>query len=281
MSQTQATQEIRTFAAAGELMHAQTEAATQLARSLAYEGAVTVGGIEDHIRFYQRRSVEALLEVGKGLLLLKEITPNGEFVKRVEMLGISKSTGHRFMQATSKALKSPNLGLLAAQMKNQSAFLELITHDDDVIEQLAEMDDIERMSASEVRALARELRADAQAKDAVIAEQAGKLSRAEIERKKLKAAPYTDWPAAYQGYISQVQKAGREINNALTALKEVRMHSLQNEPAPGEEGSMEDACKALGAELWQVLERLELRLAEEKRAFDLTLGDHLEPAPAA
>ena len=185
------------------------------------------------------------------------------------------------MQATLKASKNDKLSLLANQVKNQSAFLELITHDDDVIEQLAEMDDIERMSASEVRALARELRADAQAKDAVIAEQAGKLSRAEIERKKLKAAPYTDWPAAYQGYISQVQKAGREINNALTALKEVRMHSLQNEPAPGEEGSMEDACKALGAELWQVLERLELRLAEEKRAFDLTLGDHLEPAPAA
>ena len=281
MSQTQATQEISTFAQAGELMHAQTETAQALALSLAYEGAVTVGGIEDHIRFYQRRSVEALLEVGKGLLLLKEVTPSGEFMRRVELLGITRSTAQRFMQATNKAIKLPNLGNLAAQMKNQSAFLELITHDDDVIEQLAEMDDIERMSASEVRALARELRADAQAKDAVIAEQAGKLSRAEIERKKLKAAPYTDWPAAYQGYISQVQKAGREINNALTALKEVRMHSLQNEPAPGEEGSMEDACKALGAEMWQVLERLELRLAEEKRAFDLTLGDHLEPAPAA
>ena len=51
------------------------------------------------------------------------------------------------MQATSKALKTPNLGVLAAQMKNQSAFLELITHDDDVIDAMAEMDDIERMSA--------------------------------------------------------------------------------------------------------------------------------------
>lgn len=281
MSQTPTTQETNTFAQAGELMHAQTEAATQLARSLAYEGAVTVGGIEDHIRFYQRRSVEALLEVGKGLLLLKELTPHGEFENRIELLGMNTRSARRIMQAAVKVTKSANLAVLASQVKNQSAFLELITHDDDVIEQLAEMDDIERMSASEVRALARELRADAQAKDAVIAEQAGKLSRAEIERKKLKAAPYTDWPAAYQGYISQVQKAGREINNALTALKEVRMHSLQNEPAPGEEGSMEDACKALGAELWQVLERLELRLAEEKRAFDLTLGDHLEPAPAA
>ena len=39
---------------------------------------------------------------------------------------------------------------------------------------------------------------------------------------------------------------------------------------------MEDACKALGAELWQVLERLELRLAEEKRAFETTLGAALE-----
>ena len=270
------TTELSTFAQAGDLMHAQTEAATQLAHTLAYEGAVTVGGIEDHIRFYQRRSVEALLEVGKGLLLLKELTPHGEFEQRVEMLGISTRTAQRFMQATAKASKSATVALLAGQVKNQKAFLELVTHDEDVIEQLAEMDDIERMSASEVRALARELRADAQAKDAVIAEQAGKLSRAEIERKKLKAAPYTDWPAAYQGYISQVQKAKREIKNAITVLKEVRMHSLQNEAAPGEEGSLEDANLALGQELWQAYEGLELRLAQEKRAFEVTLGDALE-----
>ena len=281
MSKTQTTKEVSTFAQAGDLALAQTEAAQQLARSLAYEGAVTVGGIEDHIRFYQRRSVEALLEVGKGLLLLKEVTPSGEFMRRVELLGITRSTAQRFMQATNKAIKLPNLGNLAAQMKNQSAFLELITHDDDVIDAMAEMDDIERMSASEVRELARGLKLENSAKDAVIEAQSDKINRQAIAAKKLKAAPYTDWPAAYKGYIDQVQKAGREINNAITALKEVRTHSLQNEPAPGEEGSMEDACKALGAELWQVLDRLELRLAEEKRAFDLTLGDHLEPAPPA
>lgn len=269
-------QELSTFAQAGDLALAQTEAATAMARSLAYEGAVTVGGIEDHIRFYQRRSVEALLEVGKGLLLLKELTPHGEFEKRVEILGIHMKTAQRFMQATSKASKNDKLSFLASHVKNQSAFLELITHDDDVIELMADMDDIERMSASELRRLARDLQADGAAKDAVIADQTTKINKAAIAAKKLKAAPYTDWPVAYQGYISQVQKAGREINNAITALKEVRMHSLQNEPAPGEEGSMEDACKALGAELWQVYERLELRLGEEKRAFDLTLGDHLD-----
>ena len=41
-----------------------------LALSLGYEGALTVGALEDEIRFYQRRSVEDVLELGKRLLLL-------------------------------------------------------------------------------------------------------------------------------------------------------------------------------------------------------------------
>jgi hypothetical protein len=59
---------------------------------MGYEGTLTVGALEDEIRFYQRRTVEAILETGKRLNVLKELTPHGEFQKRVEMLGFSGPT---------------------------------------------------------------------------------------------------------------------------------------------------------------------------------------------
>ena len=62
-----------------------------LAHSLGYQGSLTVGGLEDEIRFYQRRSVEALLECGKRLVLLKKITAHGEFEDRVRELGLADS----------------------------------------------------------------------------------------------------------------------------------------------------------------------------------------------
>ena len=122
-----------------------------LAHSLGYQGSLTVGGLEDEIRFYQRRTVESLLELGKRLLVLRELTPHGEFEKRVEFLGFSYRSAARFMQAAAKTAKSANLALLSTQVKNQKAFLELVTHDDEVLENLQDMDDIDRLSASQLR----------------------------------------------------------------------------------------------------------------------------------
>lgn len=156
-------QDVRAANELASLVLAQQAGAVTLARELGYEGALTVGALEDEIRFYQKRSVEALLEAGKRLLLLREVTQRGEFDQRVEMLGFSRRSSYRFMQAASKVMKSANLALLSAQIKNSSAFLELITHDDDVIEDVAKLDDIDRLSASQLRAKVRELKADKEA----------------------------------------------------------------------------------------------------------------------
>ena len=69
-------------AAANQLAVMQTkqEAAAQaIATEIGYEGTLTIGALEDEIRFYQRRTVESLLELGKRLLVLRELTPHGEF----------------------------------------------------------------------------------------------------------------------------------------------------------------------------------------------------------
>ena len=154
-----------------ELVALQDQANAQaqaLAVHLGYDGALTVGALEDEIRFYQRRTVEAILETGKRLLVLRELLPKGnsqigknaEFEARVELLGFSKSTAYRFMQAASKTSKSANLALLSTQVKSASAFLELVTHDDDVLEGLTEMDDIDRLSASQLRERLRQTEQD-------------------------------------------------------------------------------------------------------------------------
>lgn len=139
-----------------ELQASQDQAAHALAVQIGYEGSLTVGALEDEIRFYQRRTVEAILETGKRLLLLKEITPRGEFDARAELLGFSRRTAYRFMQAAFKTAKSAKLAQISTQIKNGSAFLELVTHDDDELQALDGMDDVDRMSASQLRAKFRE-----------------------------------------------------------------------------------------------------------------------------
>jgi hypothetical protein len=135
---------------------------------IGYEGSLTVGALEDEIRFYQRRTVEAILETGKRLLLLKEVVPHGEFEARTELLGFSLRTARRFMQAAFKTTKSAKLAVLSTQVKNGSAFLELVTHDDDELQALDGMDDVDRMSASQLRAKFRELEAEKTAVEKVL-----------------------------------------------------------------------------------------------------------------
>lgn len=158
--------------------HEANDNANAVAKQLGYEGAMTVGALEDEIRFYQRRTAEACLELGKRLLILKELSPHGEFVQRIELLGFSKSSSHRFMQAAFKFSKSANLGLLAEKIGTQSKLLELVTMDDDDIQQLANgetvrglsLDEIDTMTASQLKAALRESKLNYEAQGKVLEE---------------------------------------------------------------------------------------------------------------
>lgn len=163
--------------------------AVAMAQQIGYQGAVTVGALEDEIRFYQRRTVEAILETGKRLLVLRELTQRGGFDDRLELLGFSRRTAYRFMQAATKTAKSANLALLSSQVKSASAFLELVTHDDDVLENLAEMDDVEKMSASELRAALREAREEKGAVEKVLADKNTAMDKLRAQVKRIEKLP--------------------------------------------------------------------------------------------
>ena len=269
-------------AAANQLAVMQTkqEAAAQaIATEIGYEGTLTIGALEDEIRFYQRRTVESLLELGKRLLVLRELTPHGEFEKRVEFLGFSYRSAARFMQAAAKTAKSANLALLSTQVKSASAFLELVTHDDDVLENLKDIDDIDRMSAGELRNAIRSLQGDLEAKDAVLDKTQKKLSSLQVQLKK-KVVADTDWPDALEPVSEQVAAAGRKLAQAISELETCRITLFEvAQEVPDEQRPKYDAALAHIAEVYeQALSRAETGLEKERTTFDKSLGAYTPEA---
>lgn len=254
-----------------------------VALSVGYEGTLTVGALEDEIRFYQRRTVEAILETGKRLMVLKEMTPHGEFERRVEMLGFTTRTARRFMQAAAKTANSANLAALSTQVKNASAFLELVTHDDDELETLAEMDDIDRMSASELRAALRQAKED----NRFLAEKRDKESqRADKLEKQLRSGPSTQpLDERLQGFCADINKANDAACEALLqakqqaqALERWWLEEAAKQPgySPGDYVPMPDEVKAAAQKLYDNLSRLTLSAAALRQELWDTYAQDLQ-----
>jgi hypothetical protein len=227
--------------------------ALEMAHKVGYAGAVTVGALEDEIRFYQQRTVEAALETGKRLLVLKELTPHGEFAKRVEMLGFSERTAQRFMQAAAKTAKSAKLADLASQVKSASAFLELVTHDDDVLENLAEMDDIDRLSASELRQRLREVKAEKQATDQLLEKKNQQIDKLEREKQRIALLKPDEVLAEVKTAATRIAtdalgsiRGG--VRQALVKLKELPEGGAQTAFAAGLLGELQAEINALREE---------------------------------
>lgn len=174
------------------------ENALAVARQVGYDGPLTLGAIEDRIRQSMRRTVDECLEIGRALLIMKELSPHGEFQSRVEMLGLGYQTGKKFMAATLKFAKGYSNTLLAAG--NQTKMLELLILDDGEIEALESgetvrgvtLDKIETMSVSELKKALRDANDRIDAKDAVIKDKSSKIDDqaetiAKLSAKKQKA----------------------------------------------------------------------------------------------
>lgn len=191
--------------------------AQALAVQLGYEGSLSVGALEDEIRFYQRRTVEACMELGKRLLILRELAPE-DFRQRAELLGLDYTMATRFMGAAVKFAKVAAPQLLAAA-GNQSKLLELLVLDGDEIEALEAgesargitLDDVDTMSMRELRAALREVREDGEAKDRLIADKNIKID--ELAKKgKRKADP---WPDEIAGLKDDLHGLGLILDEAL------------------------------------------------------------------
>lgn len=260
--------------AAYELGHLQADQASKaiaVAQQIGYEGTMTVGAIEDEIRFYQRRTVEAILETGKRLLVLKELAPHGEFKSRVELLGFSYPTAARFMLAAAKTSKSLKLRDLSSEVKNASAFLELITHDEDVLEGLQEMDDFDRMSASQLRQAARELQADKRATEQLLESKNRKLD--ELSRKAKRFNVVVDLPEEFKAADALAAGLKADTLAKLKALKAIRVQAMEERPQDEEGQAVHDAALgALAVTLRDAFLAIEGELGRTLQDFNETIG---------
>jgi len=141
-----------------------------------------------------RRSVEACLEVGKGLHVLKAACAHGNFMARLDVLGVEPRVAQKFMQMARKFPKASSTALLKAA-DSQTKLFEMLILDDEQLEELEltgqtgelALDDIATMSVKELRHAVREARADKVADEKLLAEKSAKIDK--LSRHIKKATP--------------------------------------------------------------------------------------------
>lgn len=200
------------------LAQAQHESAVRaVAQSVGYQLDVTDPDlIQRDIASHMRRSVEACLEVGRGLCVLKTACGHGNFMARLDVLGIETRVAQRFMSSAQRLSNAVSTPLLKA-IGNQTKLFEMLVLDDDQIEELEltgqtgelSLDDVARMSVKELRAKLREARAEKQAVEKV-------LERKNKENDKLQLVQVAPPDEQFQAIV---KKASSITTDALGAVR--------------------------------------------------------------
>ena len=129
------------------------------------------------------RTVEACMELGKRLLILKEMTAHGEFEKRIEILGLSPSYGKKVHVSRFEICKS-EFEFRFTSSKTQTKLLELVVLDDDDLDFIEQggsigavsLDSIDTMSTRELKQALRDAKADKDAADLLLKKKDEKLN---------------------------------------------------------------------------------------------------------
>jgi hypothetical protein len=154
------------------------------------------------IRGSQQTAVEAMLYMGARLLMLRTIVAHGEWQLLLEQLGMDERAARRLMQVTIKFDKRDKLLSLG-----KGKMLELLTLDDEQLDELErgelmelELDDVARMSISELRKKLRETEFSLEAKDKLLAKRGKTID----ELEQLVQNVQTFVPS--EGSVAQTQK---------------------------------------------------------------------------
>lgn len=269
---------VRDEARAEALAVSQHEAAVRLmAERIGYQlpaGYVDADLIQRDIAASMRRSVEACLEVGRGLVVLKEACAHGEFMARLEVLNLDHTVAKRFMQAARKFSNGASTHLLKAA-GNQTKLFELLVLDDDEVEALAltgqtgelTLDDIACMTVKELRTALREARATNVANQELLAEKNVLLDAERARNLGLKPTPAE--VLARQAEIKEV------VNECfLDALGALRGKFRQALLALGSFGEHEERPLVWMAGLLGELDR-ELRMLRDELGLpDIDVDEH-------
>ena len=186
---------------------------------------------------------------------------------------------------TGQVLASQDPGGSYAPASTIKPLLAMVVLEDDEIQELNDggsvrgvtLDEIDRMSARELREALRKEKLETARQQAVNTE----LHQEVLQHKvKGKVVAQTDWPAALETVSDQVAAAGRKLATALSELEACRI-AIFTAGEPLNDAGRASFEAALGhvAELYeQALARAERSIERERATFDNTLGAFAEGA---
>ncbi|MEO8118032.1 MAG: hypothetical protein ABI606_01760 [Rhodoferax sp.] len=154
--------------------------------------------IQRDISANMRRSVEACLEVGRGLTVLKTACGHGTFAARLDVLGIDVNVAGKFMQSARRFSNSSTSMNLTKALGNQSKLFEMLILDDSQIEELEltgqtgelSLDEIATMSVKELRTALREERQEREADKSLLENKNKRIDKLERDAVRIaKMAP--------------------------------------------------------------------------------------------
>lgn len=201
---------------------AQIEEQTQaLAEQLKYTGSIHPEALIEGIKGNKQSVNQQLFQMGARLALLKEQTPHGEFEQKCKQLGLERTLVNRTINA---AVRLSNVAVTQHLDKlNKTQIFELLVLEDEEIQQLSEdgsvrgieLDEIDRMSCSELRKRLRDAKADSEAKDELLAKNAQNLQKLQKENIKAKNTKHLKEPTPDEALKSfKTEVSARFIDTA-------------------------------------------------------------------
>ncbi|MBW8034195.1 MAG: hypothetical protein FVQ79_00575 [Planctomycetes bacterium] len=214
-------------------------------------------------QIYLASSAESLLMAGREIIRLKEHLPHGEFQEVLsERIGINPNTARRIMRAAVKFSKGSKRSL--AIVLEKSKLLELMTEGDEDLEELADggtlaglsMDDIARMTRSELRAALR--------KEKQKNKQQEEVHEKQLHRKNTKIdqldkhihhleTKTDDWHPQAFNICMEITEVSAEILNNLERMDTLR-DSILNEDFG--DGDVDAAIKAMACVYWDSVDQI-------------------------
>lgn len=239
--------------------------------------------IQRDIAANMRRSVEACLEVGRGLAVLKEACEHGEFIARLGVLGMDRHVAARFALAAAKFSNVPPAAHLTEAIGSQSKLFELLVLDADEVQELAaggevrglDADDIASMTRNELRAKLAEYKATLAAKDEVLADNAAKINEQALELARSKK--FTPAPGSVARTKAEAVLLKEVFTQSLRVNGRMRALFAAVNGALGDSGG--NAPEAIQQAARAAVQYLAQQFADIAREFDIAidLDERIDP----
>ena len=196
---------------------------------------------QNKVAFHLKRSAEEMLEGCKALLVTRVHLDNGRWGEFLKRIGLEDRLARR-MVSTARKFSGAEMKPLVQAAGNKTKLFELLVLDDEDLVKVAQgeedapvaLDDVARMSTTELRDSLREARADNQATKKVLEDKNKKLDQMQAQLEKAAASGKADRPktdynvkqvrADLHGDLFELELVLKRVTAGLLALRDCDLH---------------------------------------------------------